>query len=145
MDIVHQLNYSRDILEIFGVLSSFSLADAFWKNYESFAIPKIKNSTLKLRGSLFYIKDLSHKQAQKELQTISQLVPVINKLKAMIETVNDEEFRAFKTATLEFFETLDVLYEDLSEIADVHGSYKSSMPVLKGDWDSDADAHWDNY
>ncbi|MEX0810572.1 MAG: hypothetical protein WD048_00060 [Chitinophagales bacterium] len=142
---VHQLNYSRDILETFGVLSSFNLAEAFWENYESFAVQKIKNANLKLRGALFYIKGLSHKQAEKELQTLSQIMPVIEKVRNMLEPVKGKEFKNFKDASEEFFETVDVLYESLIEIADVHSSYKSSIPVLKADWDSDADAHWDNY
>ena len=47
---VYTQTYSTSILESLGVLSSFNIAETIWEKYEQFAIPKIKESTVKLRG-----------------------------------------------------------------------------------------------
>jgi hypothetical protein len=51
----------------------------------------------------------------------------------------------FKIAALDFFDTVDFLYANLQDIADIHSTYKISKPVLATDWDAVEDEHWDNY
>lgn len=142
---VYNLTYSTSILESLGVLSSFNFAESIWEKYEKFAIPKIKESTIKLRGSIFYLKDLTPTKASKEANSIGSLIPVLAKLRTVIEPINDKEFKEFKIAALDFFETVDFLYANLQEIADIHTTYELSKPVLAADWDAVEDEHWDNY
>jgi hypothetical protein len=94
---------------------------------------------------LYYLKDLSPKQASKELNSISPLIPVLSKVRTVIEPIDDREFHDFRTAALDFFDTVDFLYSNLQDIADVHCSYELSKPVLAMDWDSNEDEHWNNY
>lgn len=142
---VNSLTYSTSIFESLGVLSSFNIAEAIWEKYEKFAIPKIKDSTMKLRGSLYYLKELTPKDAAKELNSIAPLMPVLSKLRNLIEPIDDKEFLDFKNAGLEFFDTVDFIFFNLQDIADIHNSYELSKPVLVTDWDSNEDDHWDNY
>lgn len=142
---VHNLTYSTNILDTFSVLSSFNLAESIWDKYEKYAIPKIEDATVKLRGSLFYIKDLTPKQAEKELKTLNQIITVLYKFKEMLNAIEDKEFQDFKNTAIEFFDTVDLLHDNLQDIAQIHNFYEMSMPVLSEDWDSKADQHWDNY
>jgi hypothetical protein len=142
---VYSMTNSTNILESLGVLSSFNIAESIWKKYEQFAVSKIIDSTIRLRGSLFYLKDVTPSQADKELTAISPLMPVLTKLRTAIEPIDEHEYRDFKHAAINFFDTVDLLYANLQEIADVHYSYKLSKPVLARDWDSKEDEHWDNY
>lgn len=138
----YTLTYSTSILESLGVLSGFNIAETIWGKYEKFAIPKIKESTLMLRGSLYYLKDLTPDQAAHEATSISSLIPVLAKLRSVIEPIDDNRFNEFKSAALDFFETVDFLYTNLQELADIHSSYELSKPVLASDWDSIEDEHW---
>lgn len=142
---VHNLTYSTNILDTFSVLSSFNLAESIWDKYEKYAIPKIEDATIKLRGSLFYIKDLTPKQAEKELKTLNQIIPVLYTSKEMLSSVEDKEFQNFKNTAIEFFDTVDLLHDNLQDIAKIHSFYEMSMSVLSEDWDSKEDQHWDNY
>jgi hypothetical protein len=142
---VHNLTYSTNILESLGVLTGFNIAETIWEKYEKFAIPKIKESTVKLRGSLYYLKDMKPSQAAKEANSISSLIPVLAKLRTAIESIDYREFKEFKNAALEFFDTVDTLYANLQDIADIHSSYELSKPILATDWDSSEDQHWNNY
>lgn len=142
---VYNLTYSTSILESLGVLSSFSISETIWEKYVEFAIPKIKETTLKLRGSLYYLKDLTPSQAAKEADSISSLIPILVKLQTLIAPIDEIKFREFKIAALDFFETVDFLYANLQDLADVHSSYELSKPVLATDWDSKEDEHWNNY
>jgi hypothetical protein len=142
---VYNLTYSTSIFESLGVLSGFNFAETIWEKYEKFAIPKIKDSTMKLRGSLYYLKDLSPKEASKELNSFRSLLPVLSKLKTVIKPIDDKGFHEFRTTAFDFFDTVDFLYSNLQDIADVHSSYELSKPVLAPDWDSDEDEHWNNY
>ena len=69
----HSLSYSTSILDTFSILASFSPAGVIWDKYEKYAIPKIEDATLKIRGSLFYLKDLTPKQAEKELKSLDKI------------------------------------------------------------------------
>lgn len=142
---VHNLTYSTNILDTFSVLSSFNLAESIWDKYEKYAIPKIEDATIKLRGSLFYIKDLTPKQAEKELKTLNQIIPVLYTSKEMLSSIEDKEFQSFKNTAIEFFDTVDLLHDNLQDIAKIHSFYEMSMSVLSEDWDSKEDQHWDNY
>jgi len=142
---VHNLTYSVYILESLGVLSSFNIAETIWEKYEKFAIQKIKESTVKLRGSLYYLKDLTPGQAAEEAKSISSFIPVLAKLRTVIEPIDDRAFKAFKSTALDFFDTVDFLYANLQDVADIHSAYELSKPVLATDWDSSEDEHWNNY
>jgi hypothetical protein len=141
----YNLTYSTSILESLGVLSSFNFAESIWEKYEQFAIPKIKESTVKLRGSIYYLKDLTPTKASKEANSVGTLIPVLGKLRTVIEPINDKEFKEFKIAALDFFDTVDFLYANLQDIAEIHSAYELSKPVLATDWDAIEDEHWDNY
>jgi hypothetical protein len=142
---VFNLTYSSNILESLGVLSSFNIAETIWEKYELFAISKIKESTVNLRGSLYYLKDLTPEKAAKEAESISPLMPVLAKLRASIEPIADKEFKDFKMAAIDFFDTVDFFYTNLQDIADIHSAFEISKPVLASDWDSSQDEHWNNY
>jgi len=141
----YTLSYTTSIWESLGILSGFNIAETIWEKYEKFAIPKIKDSTIKLRGSIYFLKDLTPNQAVKEAESISSLIPVFSKLRAVIEPVEDKEFKEFRNAALEFFDTFDFFYACLQEIADIHSSYELSKPVLANDWDCIEDEHWNSY
>lgn len=100
---------------------------------------------MKLRGSMYYFKNISPAEATKEIDTLNSLIPVLSQLKTSVESIKDHEFTEFKNAALDFFETVEALYEQLQEIADIHGSYEVSKTVLAADWDRPEDDHWDNY
>lgn len=142
---VLQMSYSNGIMESLGVLSGFGVADAIWERYEQFAIPKLKESTVKLRGSLYYLKSLTPKAATKEMRSLEPLLPVLVKLSKAMEEEDDKAFQAFKSAATEFIEVVNLLYESLEDIAEPGGSYRASMPVLATDWNSQEDQHWDKY
>ncbi len=142
---VHNLTYSTSIFESLGVLSSFNITETIWEKYEKFAISKIKDSTLKLGDSLYYLKELSPVEASNELNAISPLIPIFSKLKTAIECIDDRKFDEYKTAALDFLELIDFLYSNLQDLADTHSSYELSKPVLATDWDSREDEHWNNY
>ncbi|MCA1750989.1 MAG: hypothetical protein ABR572_09030 [Cryomorphaceae bacterium] len=141
----YQPTYATSIFESLGVLSSFGISETIWEKYEKFAVAKIVESTLKLRGTLYYLKDLSPKQASAELGSISLLAPVLSKLRKAIEPIDDTAFHEFKTVALDFFDTVDFLHAGLRDIADVNSAYELSKPVLAADWDSDEDEHWNDY
>jgi hypothetical protein len=142
---LQNLTYSNNILDIFSVLSSFNMAESIWDKYEKYAIPKIEDATIKLRGSLFYTKDLTPKQAEKELKTLNRIIPVLHTSKEMLSSIEDKEFQNFRKVVDEFFLTVDLLHNNLLDIAKIHSSYEISIPVLSDDWDSKEDQHWDNY
>ncbi|MCK4664131.1 MAG: hypothetical protein KAT68_14785 [Bacteroidales bacterium] len=139
------MTYSTSIFDTFGVLSSFSFAETIWSKYEKYAIPKIEDTTLKLRGSLFYLKDLTPKQAQKELKSIDSIIPILCRFRSMLEPIDDQEFINFKNSAIEFLDTVDLLHNSLQDIAQIHSSYEMSMSVLAEDWDRKEDNHWDKY
>ncbi|MFN3589927.1 MAG: hypothetical protein ACK4UP_11145 [Spirosomataceae bacterium] len=142
---VYNPTYSTNILESLGAISGFNFAETIWEKYEKYAIHKIKESTVNLRGALYYLKDLTPSQAAKEVNSISAFIPVLAKLKTVIEPIDRREFKEFKSTALDFFDTVDFLYISLQDIADIHSSYELSTPVLATDWDSVEDEHWNNY
>ncbi len=139
------LAFSNGILDTFSVLSSFNLANAIWSNYERYAVPKIEESTIKLRGSLFYIKDLTPTQAKKEIIYLEQVLPLFSSFKEKFENIEGEDFRRFQKTVLEFYEAIYLFYNNLQDIANVNDSYFISHEVLGKDWERSEDDHWDNY
>lgn len=142
---VTNLTFSTGIFESLGILSSFKYTETIWDVYEKFASQRIKESTIKLRGSLYYLKYLTPEQAAKDLKSISPFMPVLSNLKLIIESNNDFEFQDFRSEALYFFDAVDNLYVNLQDIADINSSYKLSHPVLAADWDREEDEHWNNY
>lgn len=141
----YHLTFSASIFESLGVLSSFSIAETVWEKYEKFAVPKIKESTIKLRGSMYYLKDLTPDQAVNEANAVSAFIPILAKIRTVIEAVDNGAFEEFKNAAVDFFNMVDFLYSNLQDMADIHGPYELSKPVLATDWDSIEDEHWDDY
>ena len=137
--------YSASVFESLGMLSGFNAAKAVWDQYEQFAVSKVEESTMKLRGAMYYLKNMSTKEAEQELHMLSLLLPALEKMRNEIEPVTDKRFRRFRSAALEFIATTEQLADGLQDITDIHGAYKASIPVLAGDWDSPEDDHWDNY
>ncbi|PKP61059.1 MAG: hypothetical protein CVT88_01140 [Candidatus Altiarchaeales archaeon HGW-Altiarchaeales-1] len=137
--------YSNTLLEMISVLNTFSVSKFVWKKYEKFAIPKIEDSTIKIRGTFYDLNNLKPKQAEQELQTLNQFKPLLYQLKQQLELIEDMEFLKFKNTALDFFTTLKEITDTLNEITDIHSSYKRAMPVLAKDWDRPEDNHWDNY
>ena len=142
---VNNLTNATSIFESLGILSSFNIAETIWESYENFATSKIKESTIKLRGSIFYLKDLKPNEALNELNAIKPLIPILVELRKTIEHIDDINIKEFRNIAKNFFETVDYLFHNLQDIADVNSSYEFSKPVLAKDWDSIANQHWDNY
>ena len=142
---VHNPSYSTNIFEAIGIFGTLNFAEKLGEKYEQFAIPKIQEATLKLRGSLFYLKNLNAEKASKELKTFAQLMPLIEKARILVESLSEKEYVNFKVAASEFFDAFDTIQECLEDITDAHSSYRLATPVLAEDWDSKADQHWDNY
>ena len=141
----HSLTYSNSIFDALSVLSSFSLTETIWNKYEKYAIRKINDATVTIRGSLIYVKDLTSKQAQKELLSLENLMPVLNNLRNSLEPIDDPGLYKFKSVSIEFLDIVVQLYENIQDIALVHSNYEMSMPVLSNDWDKEENNHWDNY
>ena len=72
-------------------------------------------------------------------------MPVLNTSKEMLSSMEDKELQNFKHTAVEFFETIDLLHDNLQDIAKVYSFYEMSMSALQEDWDSKEDQHWDNY
>lgn len=142
---VQGLSYSNSLFEPLAVISSFNMVEAVWDRYQKFAIPKIQEGTLTIRGSLHYLKELTPKQAQKELVQVDAIIPMYAKLRVMMDEIDEPEFNKFKMAVTELFEAIDLLHEGLQDVAFVDDPYAMSSKVLADDWESQEDAHWDNY
>jgi hypothetical protein len=82
--------FSTEILDTFAVLSSFNFAESIWTKYEKYAIPKIEDATLKIRGTLFYIKSLTPEQAQRELISLDQINPIFVRLQSKLECIDNQ-------------------------------------------------------
>lgn len=139
------LTYSNTLLETISVINTFSVSKFVWKKYERFAIPKIEDCTMRIRGTFYYLHHLNSKQAELELQTLNLFTPILSQLKSQLDLVKDNEFIKFKNTALDFFIAFQEVIDTLNEISDIHSSYKSAIPVLAKDWGCPEDNHWDNY
>ena len=142
---VHNFTYLTNIIDALGILAFINVTETIWEKYEKYVIGKIKDATLKLRGALFYIKELTPAEAQKELDTLNTFMPTFNKLKAAIKNIDNPQLEQIKRTAMEFFKTIDLMQEHLQDIAQAHAAYEMSIPVLAVDWDSEEDNHWDEY
>ncbi|MCG9881730.1 MAG: hypothetical protein MH472_14125 [Bacteroidia bacterium] len=84
-------------------------------------------------------------QAAKEVNSIRLFIPVLANFRTVFNSIENKEFKEFKITALDFLDTVDHLFNNLQELADIHSSYKISKPVLATDWDSTEDEHWNNY
>lgn len=139
------IGFSNSIIEPMGFLSGFNVSQTIWDRYQSFAIPKIMESTMKLRGALSYVKDFSPKQAAEELERISDIVAILHDLRLSVSAVQAPGFNAFRKAAMDFFDAVDELQNALEDIAEVHYSYRLSVVAFSEDWGSESDQCWDNY
>ncbi len=139
------IGFTNSILEPMGFLSGFNISDKIWDRYQRFAVPKIMESTMKLRGAVYYIKDFSPKEAAEELERISDVVEILQALKLSVSAVQSPDFKAFKKAATDFFNAVDELQSALEDVADVHHSYRLAVPTFSEDWGSESDQCWDNY
>jgi len=141
---VQSVTYSNSIFDAFGSLSSFNFKEAAWGKYEKFAIRKLEKATAKLSERLIDINLLTPKKAESELNSISFLIPILEKIETEMCFIEDIEFRQFKTASLDFIKVVNQIYLNLHDISDAHSSYELSHLVLS-DWDEKINDHWDNY
>lgn len=137
--------FSSSIFDALGVLNSFSISETIWRKYENFAITKLNESTLKIRGTVYFLKDLTADEAKQELNLLNQLIPILSKLRSAVESNKDENLINFKTAVSSFFDSVDLLFFSLRDAAEVNSSYELSLPVLSEDWVNEKDEHWNNY
>ena len=115
---LYNLTFSSSIFESLGVLSTFNIVETIWDDYERFAIPKVKESTLKLRGSLYYLKDLSPKEAGKELNILNPIMPILSTVRNIIEPLQDKDIQDF---LIDYFDI------DMSQ-----AGFKSNNPISFG-------------
>ena len=139
------MTYSFNIIEVFGMLSSFSLLKTIWRQYEDHFIDKFRAATKELNQSLLGIKDLSPQEASKKLKSLQIVISIYDKNRNAIQKISDTELLSFKKHSLDFFDTFNLVIEDLEDIAQIHSSLQMSMPVLEEDWNSQEDQHWDSY
>jgi hypothetical protein len=144
---IYSQTYSEGIFDTIGILNSFTItiSGTLWKSYEKFAVNKLNKADLEIKGLIYSLNEITPKQAQKELKTISAFIPVFDKFKKHLNTINDAEFLNVKKAALNFINSFETLYQSFYEIAHVHDLYIMSENVLADDWNSEADKHWDNY
>lgn len=143
--------FANIILDALGIFSSIKEYPSIWAIYKNYALSKLEDATFKVRGASFYVSNLNPKEAEKELKALQRFIPILNILRNLVNSIQDNEFceacyaRDFKDAANEFFDAVNMLYDNLLNVANIHSSYQLSMPVLAVDWDSQEDEHWDNY
>ncbi len=139
------LSLSTSIFESFGAISGFSYVEGIREKYEAFAVSKIQDATLKLRGAQHFLKEMTPGQARHELTLIEPVAPVLKELKYSVDRIDKREFLLLVKTAYDFFESVDLIINGLQDVAGVHSTYQASMPVLAADWDSKEDEHWNNY
>lgn len=144
---MHTANTSliQNIFEPLSTVLSFDPKELIWEKYKEFAIPTIKHGTIKLKGLQDYIPDYTSEMATKELKELEPIIQTIIKLRPKFQEIKDQEFQDFKDACLEFFTTVENIYDMLEDISNVNQHLHTSLSVLKEDWDSEADKVWDSY
>lgn len=111
------LTHSTGIFDAFISISSFSMGEMFWEKYQKHTIPKIKQSIMTIKGARSMVKDLTPKQAKKELAALDKIKPAVLKVWKDVEKINQNDFTHFKNETIAFFEELNLLYTALQDIA----------------------------
>lgn len=139
------LSLSTSIFESFGAISGFSFVKGIREKYEAFAVSKIQDASLKLTGAQHFLKEMTPGQARRELDLIEPFTPVLKDLRYSVDNIDRKEFPLLVKAAGDFFEAVDLIIVGLHDVAEIHSSYETSLPVLAHDWDSQEDEHWNNY
>jgi len=134
----------NDLFETLGILSISSVQKVFLDKFKKRAITKLEEETLKIRGSLFYIKNLNPKEAN-ELKDITQkTINILSDIQKKIEILSDLEYNDYKVAVFDYIDAVHTLHSYLEDVTDIHNSYLISHNVLD-DWNEPENDHWDNY
>jgi len=141
---VNTMYNTPNIIDSMNMIYSFGVYESMKDEYVKIALVKLQESLMALRGSLYYLKDLTPEQAQRELKFVEVVIPVLEKIQFKISAMN-VEYDELRKVSSEFVETIQEVYFGLREIADVNESYTLSAPVLAEDWEHPDNDHWDNY
>lgn len=133
------------LFEILGVFSGIKTQHPLWIDYENFALQKIKDSIVVLRGAIFYAKELTDAEARKEVHVVASSLSFFHNFRSLLESDSIKTSTEFKVAALELISIVDELLTCLREITEVTPSYEYSLPVLSVDWECKEDDHWNNY
>ncbi|HHN48642.1 MAG TPA: hypothetical protein ENN08_06920 [Bacteroidales bacterium] len=101
------LSLSTSIFESFGAISGFSYVEDIREKYEAFAVSKIQDATLKLRGAQHFIKEMTPGQARHELTLIEPVAPVLKELKYESEVRTNEIFTIHHSIIIKKFAALN--------------------------------------
>ncbi len=130
---VTDITYSTNLFESLGVLNNFNLTENIWNKYEKIAVRKLESTTLKMKGILFSIDDISLEQAIKEHEMLCDFIPVFSDLRKKIKQNNNDEIRRFKSAAIHFFDTYDLLYEKFHSEIHKYPYNDETLAVLNED------------
>ncbi len=133
------------LFEALGVFSGIKTQHPLWIDYEKFALQKIKDSIVVLRGAIFYAKELTDAEARKEVYVVASSLSFFHDFRTLLESDSIKTSTEFKVAALELINVVDELLICLREITEVTPSYEYSLPVLSVDWECKEDDHWNNY
>lgn len=133
------------IFETLSVFSGIKTQHSLWKEYENFALQKIKDSVVVLRGAIYYAKELTDAEARKELNVVDSCLPFLHDFKFLLESGSIKTSVEFRQVALELISIVDELLICLRDITDITSSYEYSLPVLSVDWECKEDDHWNNY
>ncbi|MCF6241294.1 MAG: hypothetical protein L3J74_08120 [Bacteroidales bacterium] len=130
---VGSFTYSNNIFDAFSIFSSFSLSQTIWESYEKYAIRKLEDATLKTQGLIYSIKEFSTKELIEDFEFINKLMPILNKERNIIESINDVDFLAFKKTSMKFFNSLDILLDEIDRELHKRPYNKETLKVLNKD------------
>jgi len=130
---VTDITYSTNLFESLGVLNNFNLTENIWNKYEKIAVRKLESTTLKMKGILFSIDDISLEQAIKEHEMLCDFIPVFSDLRKKIKQNNNDEIRRFKSVAIHFFDTYDLLYEKFHSEIHKYPYNDETLAVLNED------------
>jgi len=130
---VTDITYSTNLFESLGVLNNFNLTENIWNKYEKIAVRKLESTTLKMKGILFSIDDISLEQAIKEHEMLCDFIPVFSDLRKKIKQNNNDEIRRFKSVAIHFFDTYDLLYEKFHSEIHKYSYNDETLAVLNED------------
>ncbi len=133
-----------DLFETLGILSISSVQNDFLNEFKNLAITKLEEETLKIRGSLYYVKKLDPKDAKELKDIIQKRLNILSDIQKKIELLSDLKYNDFKVAALDYIDAIHTLYSYLEDVTDIHSSYLISHNILE-DWNEPENDHWDNY
>lgn len=136
--------YSPSFFDAFVSISGFGVGEIIWEKYQKHTIPKIKKAVVTLKGVQSMVKNLTPKQAKKELEALDKIKPAISKVWKDIEKINHSDFTQFKNETIIFFEELNILYTSLQDVAYPNTHNKFIEKALLKTWDKEV-VDWNKY